>query len=395
MLFTAIAIYSSCTNNIEKITIQPFPIDTILIERNTLPDSLLISDISLRPANYSYNKKEKELIVESVEPVGSINISEPIGDSIIDNPNFKFIEFLNPGIKNPNSEKYAISKNVEIVIKRPNIKVVLINQLKGDYDPNVLPLEILDSLYQKTVLEVQNIKDSINNIIKNSPDHSFKALMGSKYFAEIDKTFDDIFSYINAKDHSPEITKQKIRKLLEIEIDLSSLRQEFNNPYVAPTSFGGDILFKSGEYLISMDQNLITLNGYLESMINEINSKKAEELNIYLEVVGYTDDQDIGFPLNEELIDLYRNPRCNLSDQNCLNILLSEQRALNVKNYLINQLNKNFKNTNIKLNFSESQFIGRGKIYPSNMQYESCPGDCQQRRIVNIARLIIEPYSSQ
>lgn len=319
-------------------------------------------------------------------------LSDAINDSIIINPNIEYIVVQN--IKFTNLIKSFSFHNDSIVFGKIKIDTLLINKKNKNIDISELGIDILKSKYDETKIILDSLNYVLSKKAKTNPENAVSVFITSDYFKNINEQMENIYAYyLNKKNHDPDITVAKIEELVNINLVLNNIVSSLTNPLLEPRSFPMKLFFNPGEYKIKSRKEIDDMESYLIEIIKNIDLLETKgSVTIIVAITGYTDDIDVMSDLENELLSNYNFNVCPIIEietkQECLNRLLSEQRAKHVFEYLKKRIEKHYKIKNLNFNFDISQCIGNGVIYPKEYK-GNCSGDCKDRRVVYISIMLM------
>ncbi len=275
---------------------------------------------------------------------------------------------------------YIPSEIVEFEIDKYDVK----------YNPNRQTLKKLHSQIDDLTQRILNLLDEIKRIEEIEPNHAASGLPPTLHsLLEKIKKINQYYS--NQED---DFINNRISvdfdKLYDVEYTVEVQEQEVDDPNNYPTIIENELLFATGKYKIpTTNSKLDKIVVELQNKIKNIEIKYANkfsssmDIKIVLSVIGYSDKQDVGDSLRDELKEKYSVSEKNISQEE-RNRMLSQARADEVFSYIKNKIDSG---SLISLSFIKTEAIGKGWEYPPNVK-PPCPNSCQARRVVNISHIV-------
>ncbi len=378
-LVILISLLVSCSPRVvDKINISDLIIDELEVNSDSVPDSLFVNSIILSLDDMLYDKHHDCLTKKEVY-VDSITLSNANGDSAIFNPNIKHIQVDKFIIEKGKKYKYN-TDNAAFEIDRYLIKKMLINSTISHFNPNVLLDSVLNSNIDLLKIKIDSLKDIILNLIENIPTHAGATLLQSSEFRAIEKVLSQAIIYQRSSHHSIEMSEYHIERLLDASRIAQNLIAAITSPLAEPMNFSTNVFFELGSYKLK-DRISGEFDEYIEKIINY---KPDNEFKMKVLLTGYSDDIGFSSLLRKDLKSLFPDSTCERFEREnqCLNFLLSCQRAKNIKKYIESKIGS----INDKIELSV-EYIGKGEEYPHDIDPNSCSGNCPQRRRVSISTI--------
>lgn len=239
-------------------------------------------------------------------------------------------------------------------------------------------------------LRIEQLRQKIKIILLIQPDHAAQALPVE--LDEIERDFNKIKDwYRDNRIPKSDVLRKHRRLVYSWEETIEDMEKEVDNPKEA-TIIEGSVLFKPGEFTIYDPQQKRPLSETILALENKRRllqeDRPARNIKAYIRVTGYADDQEISDDLQKKLEKgAEKSPiskrQKGENKQDYLNRLLSQKRAQSICEYLLAHIRRDKNGPSLII---EPEWIGKGRTeYPAHIPANSCPGNCQGRRVVVIS----------
>jgi len=289
-------------------------------------------------------------------------------------------------------EKKILVKHVHVTKVHCGKKITP-KLIRVQTDELKLSLEIINDRLEK-------LKEMVKNFVKNNPNSSPRTLINDNTLDKYQKRFNEIKAFLNGQ--REEITLGSIERkngiIMDHHLIFDDIEAQIESPQLISSCINNSVLFESGHYKINQYLSLTEIDREINKISKELSKKHIDnpknKLKVYLTVIGYADEEEIGEKLENELLAYSGKSKVysGVYKQKYLNLILSNERAKSIFFYIKNEV---IKRTGYSSYFyfattsdGSYDFEGKGWEIPKGIS-RNCTGDCASRRISCISNFSI------